>query len=170
MRLVISAIEKGLSFDALVITGGMSMGTHDLPPRALAQMGADVRITKLKIKPGKPFIYGRLQTCHIFGLPGNPLAGYVCTVRLASRLLRRMAGADPAGGERTAALAAALPANGPREFYQLVRLDGDTVHPLSWKGSADVFTLAQSNALLVRSENEPPQPAGSSCKVIDVRE
>jgi molybdopterin molybdotransferase len=169
MPAILAAIERGMAFDALFITGGMSMGTYDLPPKALEQLGADIRITKLKIKPGKPFIYATLEGCQIFGLPGNPLAGFVCTVRLVSRLLRRMMGADPSGGEVAATLSVALPANGPREFYQPVRLDGNIVHPLAWKGSADVFTLAQSNALLIRAENEPPQPVGAHCRVIDIR-
>ena len=90
MAPMIKAIESGLKFDALFITGGMSVGAYDLPPRALAQLSAEILITKLKIKPGKPFIYARLGGCQIFGLPGNPLAGFVCTERLASRVLRRM--------------------------------------------------------------------------------
>jgi molybdopterin molybdotransferase len=166
MSALLAAIEKGLRFDALFITGGMSVGAYDLPPKALQQLGADIRITKLKIKPGKPFIYAQLRGCHIFGLPGNPLAGFVCTIRLASRLLRRMMGTDASGLEIATTLATKLPANGPREFYQPARVEGTIAHPLTWKSSADVFTLAEANALLVRAENEPARSAGAPCVVI----
>jgi molybdopterin molybdotransferase len=168
MPALLAAIEHGLQDDAFFITGGMSVGAYDLPPKALAQLGADIRITKLKIKPGKPFIYAQLRGGHIFGLPGNPLAGFVCTVRLASRLLRRMIGLEASSGQIPATLASELPANGPREFYQPAMLQGSVAHPLNWKSSADVFTLARANALLIRVESEPAKPAGAPCTLLPV--
>jgi molybdopterin molybdotransferase len=163
---LLEALRRGMQYDALFITGGMSVGAYDLPPRALAQLGVEIQITKLKIKPGKPFIYARQGACHLFGLPGNPLAGFVCTLRLASRVLRRMRGESVGEDALRATLGDALPANGPREFYQPVSLEDGIAHPLSWKSSADVFTLAQANALLIRAENEPAQPAGATCRII----
>ncbi|MFT3785386.1 MAG: hypothetical protein QM770_04370 [Tepidisphaeraceae bacterium] len=60
-----------------------------------------------------------------------------------------------------------LPANGPREFYQPARLHTDgSIEPLTWKGSADVFTLAQANALLVRSENESAANRGTTVRAL----
>ncbi len=168
MPAMIDAIKKGLKYDALFITGGMSVGAYDLPPKALEQIGAKLEITKLKIKPGKPFLYARVGVCHVFGLPGNPLAGFVCTIRLASRVLRRMVGQAPFEKWIHARLASELPANGPREFYQPAIFDGGVAQPLGWKGSADVFSLARANALLVRSENSPAQGAGSECKLIGI--
>jgi molybdopterin molybdotransferase len=162
------AIERGVQYEAFIITGGMSVGAYDLPPQALHDLGAELLITKLKIKPGKPFIYARHNRCHIFGLPGNPLAGFVCTVRLASRLIRRMSGAQLCDDIITATLASELKPNGPREFYQPAILDGNRATPLDWKSSADVFTLAQANALLIRAENESAKSAGDSCKLIRI--
>jgi molybdopterin biosynthesis enzyme len=40
--------------------------------------------------------------------------------------------------------------------------------PLNWKGSADVFTLSQANALLIRPENQPPQSAGTVIEFIQI--
>jgi molybdopterin molybdotransferase len=168
MPAMIEAIKGGLQYDAFFITGGMSVGAYDLPPKALEQVGAQFQITKLKIKPGKPFLYARVGACHVFGLPGNPLAGFVCMVRLASRVLRRMVGQTPFEKWIHATLASDLPANGPREFYHPAIFDNGVAQPLGWKGSADVFTLARANALLVRSENSPAQGAGSECKLIGV--
>ena len=78
-----------------------------------------------------------------------------------------------------ARLATGLPANGPREFYQPViwsPLQGGTsarsefplVTPLTWKGSADLFTLAKANALLVRPESEPPLGKGTVVRVLEM--
>ena len=42
----------------LFITGGMSMGEYDYVPALLAELGVELKITKLRIKPGKPFVFG----------------------------------------------------------------------------------------------------------------
>ncbi len=117
------ALQAGMQFDVLFITGGMSMGEYDYVPRTLLDLGATLKITKLRIKPGKPFVFATKDARYIFGLPGNPLAGFVCTVRLASRLLARLSGAAPREKWIEGQLAAPLPANGPREFYQPARIE-----------------------------------------------
>ena len=90
------ALKNGLTFDALFVTGGMSMGEYDYVPGLLKEIGVDLRITKLRIKPGKPFVFGVWEGGRgfVFGLPGNPVSGFVCTVRLASRILSRLAGGE----------------------------------------------------------------------------
>jgi molybdopterin molybdotransferase len=167
-----SGILRGLDCDALFISGGMSMGVYDLVPKVLASLGAVVLITKLRIKPGKPFVYAYIDRgehrCHVFGLPGNPVSGFACTLRLASRLLTRLAGGEPSDKWLHATLKSPLPANGAREFYQpAVHNDGD-VTPLEWKGSADVFTLAKANAMIVRAENEPALDAGARVRLLEI--
>jgi molybdopterin molybdotransferase len=211
------ALQRGMDpgrFDALFVTGGMSMGAYDYVPRTLIDLGVELKVTKLKIKPGKPFVFGikrhegtearrhegetdaksesashpntptpRHPHTYVFGLPGNPVASYVCTVRLASRLLARLGGGRPqeSASERwqTGRLDAGLPANGPREFYQpAIRTSAPggksaqnefaAITPLAWKGSADVFTLAAANALIVRSEGEPSLPKGVVLRVLEL--
>ena len=164
-----AALEAGMKFDALFVTGGMSMGEFDYVPRTLIELGVELKITKLRIKPGKPFVFGvKDGSRFVFGLPGNPVSGFVCTVRLASRLIARMRGERP--GERWVErrLASALPANGPREFYQPAKFDDQTVQPLKWKGSADIFTLALADGLIVRSENELARSVGEVVRVLEV--
>jgi molybdopterin molybdotransferase len=160
------------SADVVFVTGGMSMGEYDYVPRILKQLGLDLRITKLRIKPGKPFVFGvtgRGESAkYVFGLPGNPVSGFVCTIRLAARLLSRMSGGPPEPRWISAPLTAPLKPNGPREFYQPAILDDAGVLPLEWKGSADVFTLAAANALLVRPENDPARAAGDAVRVLEV--
>ena len=172
-----SALEEGLGGDALFVTGGMSMGERDHVPGLLVELGLVPRIAKLRVKPGKPFVFAVGERAGsdgavagaprmAFGLPGNPVSAFVCTVRLAARVLRRMAG-GPAGADVVdARLAAALPANGPREFYQPAVWDGSTVTPLSWKGSADLFTLARGNALVIRDEDAPAAAVGDAVRVL----
>jgi molybdopterin molybdotransferase len=173
------ALEQGLEkCDVLFVTGGMSMGSRDYVPQIITALSFDVRIAKLRVKPGKPFVFATRDDKYIFGLPGNPVSGFVSTARLASRLLARLAGGEPREKWVTGKLDTGLAANGPREFYQPVvwspvqggtsaRTEFSTVTPLNWKGSADVFTLAAANAFLVRGENEPPLGKGTLVRVLE---
>ena len=175
------ALQNGLVYDALFVTGGMSMGEYDFVPGLLKEIGVDLKITKLRIKPGKPFVFGVCESGRgfVFGLPGNPVSGFVCTVRLASRILARLGGGEIEEAWVTGVLDADLPANGPREFYLPVRYArtghaGDLpsafppVSPLKWKGSADLFTLAQANGLLVRGENEAALSKGTVVRMLAI--
>jgi molybdopterin molybdotransferase len=163
------ALAHGIDrFDALFVTGGMSMGQYDYVPRTLVDLGADLRVTKLKIKPGKPFVFGARDGRFVFGLPGNPVSAFVCTVRLASRLVQRLSGTRVEERWLEGTLSQPLGPNGPREFYQPVVHDAGVVRPLGWKGSADVFTLARASGLLVRAGNEPPLAAGERVRVLEV--
>ena len=68
-----------------------------------------------------------------------------------------------------ARLSEPLGANGPREFYQPAALQADgTIRPLAWKSSADIYTLAGANALLVRNENEPEQSADTLVRTLEI--
>jgi molybdopterin molybdotransferase len=164
-----AAIREGLSDDVLLVTGGMSMGEYDYVPKILHEMGIEFRITKLRIKPGKPFVFGVGEgSKFVFGLPGNPVSGFVCAVRLASRLIDRLSGQPAREKWVQGTLSAALPPNGPREFYQPAVIENGRVTVLGWKGSADLVTLAQANALLVRKENEPPRQPGEVVKLLEV--
>ncbi len=165
-------LDEAASADVVFVSGGMSMGEHDYVPRILLEMGVEFRVTKLRVKPGKPFVFGVRESSqskkYFFGLPGNPLSGFVCVVRLASRLLSRLAGEPVRERWREGKLENELPANGPREFYQPVVFDDGVVRVLGWKGSADLYSLAKSNALLVRGENEPVRAAGEVVRVLEV--
>jgi len=214
-----ASLQTGLSFDALFVTGGMSMGEYDYVPRLLIDLGAQLKITKLRIKPGKPFVFATFpspspdkpaesppsnanapvaispsrpgntdapvaisppaSSCCIFGLPGNPVSSFVCASRLAGRVLSRMAGGPIEERWLSGRLDNGLPVNGPREFYQpairTVAPGRDSTHgefatitPLKWTGSADLFTLARANVLLVRPENDPPLPKGTILRVLEI--
>jgi len=96
------------------------------------------------------------------------VSGFACTLRLASRLLARLGGGAVDEDWIEGTLTEPLGANGPREFYQPVVRVGSRITPLKWKGSADVYTLARANALMVRPENEPALPVGSTVRVMPI--
>lgn len=81
------SIKKALSpqiesFDAIIISGGISAGKLDYIPAALEAIGFQKHFYKVKQKPGKPFWFGTHQSgCTVFALPGNPVSSFLCYVR-----------------------------------------------------------------------------------------
>ncbi len=164
-----TSLQSALRHEVLFVTGGVSMGEYDFVPRTLLELGVTLKVTKLRIKPGKPFVFGTTREgSYVFGLPGNPVSAFVCAMRLAGRLLSRIAGGQAEPAWRQGRLTTDLPANGPREFYQPAIFDGATVQPLQWKGSADLFTLAVANALLVRADGAPAARQEDIVRILEI--
>ena len=81
--------------DAIVTSGGVSMGDYDVVKAVLSRI-ATMDWMQIAIKPAKPFAFGVLDGTPVFGLPGNPVSSYVSFELLARPALRTMAGhTDP---------------------------------------------------------------------------
>ncbi|RUL87568.1 molybdopterin molybdenumtransferase MoeA [Tautonia sociabilis] len=151
-------LSRGLANDVLLITGGVSAGTLDLVPGTLAELGMTPVFHKIRLKPGKPLLFGvgparpdgRPGTL-VFGLPGNPVSGvvgFLLFVCPALKVLRGLPGAPPE--TITARLAQPFSHRGDRPSYvpALLRdpspdLDGGpVVSPINWAGSADLRSVA----------------------------
>jgi molybdenum cofactor synthesis domain-containing protein len=82
--------------DAIVTSGGVSMGDYDVVKAVLSRI-ADMQWMQIAIKPAKPFAFGLLdagdgRSVPVFGLPGNPVSSLVSFELLARPALRQMAG------------------------------------------------------------------------------
>ena len=88
-RLVTTALEGA---DALVTSGGVSVGTHDLVKPLLESLGT-VHVGRVKLKPGKPFTFATLDRGRVaFGLPGFPVSSLVTFEVFVRPALRKMQG------------------------------------------------------------------------------
>ncbi len=89
---LLKRVTKGLGYDILLITGGVSMGDYDLVPEILAQAGVKQIFHKVKIKPGKPLFFGKKNKTLVFGLPGNPLSTFVNYLLFVKPAIKKMMG------------------------------------------------------------------------------
>ena len=80
--------------DVVLTCGGASVGEADYAQQLLAELG-QVDFWKVAIKPGKPFMFGRLGEAAFFGLPGNPVSALVTCHQLVLPVLEKMQGAQP---------------------------------------------------------------------------
>jgi molybdopterin molybdotransferase len=79
------------SADAIVTTGGVSVGDADYVTETLERHG-QVGFWKVAMKPGKPIAFGRFGKAHFFGLPGNPVSVMVTFYQLVQPALRALMG------------------------------------------------------------------------------
>ena len=84
-------VEAADTYDAVVTSGGVSMGDFDLVKVVLGEL-ADMRWMQIAIRPAKPFAFGILGGTPVFGLPGNPVSSMVSLALLGVPGLRRLAG------------------------------------------------------------------------------
>ena len=138
---------------------------------AAGELGLDLRVASIAIRPGKPTFFGLLSDGRrILGLPGNPASAFVCAELFLKPILARYLGAD--AGLRTikAKLETALPANGPREHWMRAQLsfaNGEaTVQPYRDQDSSLITIFAAANALLRRPPESAPSSAGELGEVL----
>ncbi|GII81357.1 molybdopterin molybdenumtransferase MoeA [Sphaerisporangium rufum] len=167
--------------DAVITSGGISMGAYEPVKEALASLGT-VWFGKVAMQPGMPQGFGLLgdRRVPIFTLPGNPVSSYVSFVlyvRPALALMRGLPAGPPATVPARAAAALRSPA-GKRSFLRgvLSGVDGADgadgaggearVTPVHGQGSHQLAALAAANALIVVPEDVTEVPAGAVVEVI----
>lgn len=160
--------------DMLITTGGASVGSHDLVRRGLEQVGLKTDFWKIAMRPGRPLMSGHLGRLPFIGLPGNPVAAFVCTVVFVLPALRRMAGLDCAvESPQRAVLGVDLPENDWRMDFLRSSLTHDgqgqqVATPFPVQDSAMLHILADSQALVLRAPHAPPARAGDMCEIIRI--
>lgn len=160
--------------DMLITTGGASVGSHDLVRRGLEQVGLKTDFWKIAMRPGRPLMSGHLGRLPFIGLPGNPVAAFVCTVVFVLPALRRMAGLDNAvEPPQHAVLGVDLPENDWRMDFLRSSLTHDgqgqqIATPFPVQDSAMLHILADSQALVLRAPHAPPARAGDMCEIIRI--
>ncbi len=88
------ALRSCLPCDIIITTGGVSVGDHDHVKEALALEGAEQRLWRVAMKPGKPMAYGLFGGSRFFALPGNPVSCMVGFLQWVRPVVRKMLG-DP---------------------------------------------------------------------------
>jgi molybdopterin molybdotransferase len=85
-------LQEGLKYDALLVSGGTSVGVHDYVRPTLEALGVQMKFWRVAMKPGHPMAFGVKANSFVFGLPGNPVSSMVCFEQFVLPALRRMMG------------------------------------------------------------------------------
>jgi molybdopterin molybdotransferase len=148
------AISSATGSDILVITGGVSVGKYDLTKVALEELGAEIFVEKVRLRPGKPMTFARLGETLIFGLPGNPVSAIVTFYLFVREAILGMQSANVTQlRSGNAILTKCVRAAKERETYLPCSLHtGKEGHlfaeALKFGGSSDFVGFAKAEALI----------------------
>ena len=162
-------IRAGRDADLVVSSGGVSAGEADYLPRLLADTG-QIHFWKVRIKPGMPFLFGRIGGAQVFALPGNPVSGIAIFLTLMRPGIDAMTGAAEHRVALRARLTDAIDKRHARTEFQRARLGCDSdgtlrATPFPRQGSGMLRGVAEANALIVLPEAPRSFAAG---EVVDV--
>jgi molybdopterin molybdotransferase len=161
--------------DVIITTGGASRGEEDHMITALDTLGKR-HLWQLAIKPGRPMAFGQIGDCVMLGLPGNPVAVFVCFLLYAWPMLRRLGGApwpEPRRYMLPAAFAFPNRKTGRREFWRGTLITGPTgmqVEKFARDGSGLISGLRAAGGLIDIPEDVPDVRVGDHVAFIPFSE
>jgi molybdopterin molybdotransferase len=164
-------LAEAMTFDALLSTGGVSVGQFDHVKTALDELGMRQLFHGVAQKPGRPLKFGTVDYRPIFGLPGNPVSTLVCFYLYARPAIRKMAGRARVGLPRVDARCG-VDIKTSKDLTEFVRVklerdaDGWLATPTGSQGSGILSSLSRADGLLIGPSTETILKAGAQATVL----
>ena len=166
----LAQLEERLRFhldthDALILSGGVSMGRLDLVPQALTNLGVRTIFHKVAQRPGLPFWFGVADSkAVVFALPGNPVSTLVCLARYVLPALFAAMAEAPRAVQKIA-LSAPVTVKQALAFFMPVRIETDDwgrswAVPSPTNGSGDFTALAGTDGFVELPPGPDTYPKG----------
>jgi molybdopterin molybdotransferase len=177
-KLTTAMSEAIASADFVLSTGGVSVGDYDYVEEILAELGGDIQIRSVAVKPGKPLTVAKFthnsRPVIYFGLPGNPVSALVSCWRFVQPAINKLAGLPQSTWTPTwlnAITTQDLTADGNRESYlwgKVELIQGEYHFTLSGgtHSSGNLINLAGTNALGVITVGVNSISAGEKVRVL----
>jgi molybdopterin molybdotransferase len=155
--------------DAVILSGGSSVGERDFTPKAIASLGEPgVIVHGLRVKPGKPTVLAAIGRKPVIGLPGNPLSALVILEAVAAPIVAALAGGALPQSPIQAQLAQPLRSRSGWTWYIPVTLQHEagawTAHPLALRSSSTSLA-ARADGYVTMGEEAETWDAGRSVAV-----
>jgi len=155
--------------DLLVTTAGVSVGEHDLVRDVLQELGGELKLWRVQMRPGAPLGFGALFGKPWIGLPGNPVSTMVTFELFVRPAIRRLAGHALAFRRTVPVVVQEAITLGPklRHYLRAIVQPGDAGGELTARltgpqGSGILTSMARANALLIVPEGMPVVPVGTA--------
>jgi molybdopterin molybdotransferase len=162
------AILAGLQAeaDAVVVSGGSSVGIEDLAPALVAAHG-ELAVHGIAMRPSSPTGLGRIGQRMIFLLPGNPVSALCAYDFFAGRAIRALGGRPKEWPYRRVRATLSRKISSPigRLDYARVRLDQGLVEPLSVAGASVLSSTTRADGFVIVGDDSEGFPAGAEVDV-----
>ena len=165
-----AALQRGLQFDVLLVSGGTSVGVHDYVRPTLEALGVQMQFWRVAMKPGHPMAFGIAPLTWVFGIPGNPVSSMVCFEEFIGPALRRLMGHPHLFRQTvTATLARDVKHRHRRTEFVRVMLarqdDSWVATPTGNQGSGILRSMALAEGLMIVPAESPDVAAGATVQV-----
>ncbi len=157
--------------DAMISSGGVSMGAFDYVKVVLDEIG-EMRWMQIAIKPAKPLAFGFVGDMPVFGLPGNPVSSMVSFELFARPALRKMAGhthLDRPWVQAVAGQDLLRRSDGKTHFARVRSEYSDGAYRLRFaggQGSHQLRAMADANALAVLPDGDGVAAGGTVTAIL----
>lgn len=167
-------VEACENADAIITSGGVSVGAADYTKQIMAKLG-DVTFWKIGMRPGRPLAFGRIasngHSAFLFGLPGNPVAVMVSFYFFAREALLRMMGAEaPLELLKARSVAPIRKKPGRTEYQRGVLSRGADGMPevkiTGSQGSGILRSMSEANCMVVLHDEQGSVQAGEMVDVL----
>ena len=160
-------LEGAASADLLVTTAGVSVGEHDLMRDVLGELGGELKLWRIAMRPGAPLGFGVLGGKPWIGLPGNPVSTMVTFELFVRPTIRRLQG-HALPFRRTVPVVVEEPISlGPKlRHYLRAIVDGGKARLTGPQGSGILTSMARANALLIVPADTPAVATGATLSAI----
>ena len=137
-------------YDVLLFSGAVSKGKYDFLPEVFNELGVEKLFHKVAQRPGKPFFYGKTDSCKVFGFPGNPISTFVNCLVYFYPWYYKSAGVEIK--EETAILGEDISFKPNLVYFLQVKLESENgeliAFPISGNGSGDLASLVKTDAFI----------------------
>ncbi|MBI4653665.1 MAG: molybdopterin molybdotransferase MoeA [Nitrospirae bacterium] len=170
----IGDLEKKINLcrghDAIVTSGGVSMGDYDLIKDVLVRLGAEIKFWKIAMRPGKPVLFGIMDGKPVFGLPGNPVSSMVSFEMFVMPAILKMLGQkDDSIKEVEAILDEDIKKKKGLRFFLRAQTrwenSGYITKATGPQGSAILKSMMLANSLMILPEDEEFIKKGAKVRV-----
>jgi molybdenum cofactor synthesis domain-containing protein len=159
-----AAVRDAQGYDLGVFSGGSSVGSRDLFGEAVVRLGV-VHFHGVKVKPGKPTLFGEVDGTPLFGMPGYPTSCLTNSYVFMAPALRRMARLPPPEPRRVSVpLGHRLVSRSDRESFITVRLAGGAAYKV-FKQSGDITSMAHADGYIIVPEGDHVIEEGEAVEV-----
>jgi len=164
------SIRATLDADVIITSGGVSVGDKDFTKEAFTNLGMQLLIDKIDIKPGRPTIVGMIRNTVIVNLPGNPLASMVNYELFVRAIIRKLSGSSALYHQTIeTTMKEDFSVRGGKFAVVLGKYDGKYFEPLKAQMPGMVSPMQEADGLLLITPSVKVLKRESKVKMLPVR-
>jgi molybdopterin molybdotransferase len=165
-----NAIASTLDADIIITSGGVSVGDKDFTKEAFTNLGMEILIDKIDIKPGRPTIVGKIGKTVVVNLPGNPLASMVNYELFVRAVIRKMSGrSDMYHATVKTAMKDDFSVRGGKHAVVLGKFDGESFEALKPQMPGMVSPMQEADGCILITPDVKNLEKGSPVHMIPIR-